>query len=117
MEALAADLWNPLGGYLPAKATANSNTMSHTVSACEIQTVLTAELQMGGTDITLRSHNLTLSNVGISHADNLNVGSERAQDLTSPKVECTHDARTRSHHVQVDRGPNGHLHQPVDAEL
>ena len=61
--------------------------------------------------------NFTLSNVGISHADKFNVGLESAQDLTSPKVECTHDARTRSQHVQVDGGPKGHLHQPVDVEL
>ena len=32
MEELAADLWNPMGGYLPARAADHSNTITHVTS-------------------------------------------------------------------------------------
>ena len=106
MEELAADLWNPMGGYLPARAADDHNTISHTTSECEILHAHPAELQSGEAHFTLRSHTSTLSHVGFSHAECSIVNLERA-----------HTPRGRSQSAHSDRGPNGHLRQNDFAEL
>ena len=75
------------------------------------------------TGISIRSHTFTLSNVGLSHADDLNVGLERSHvglshaDYSSVDLECAHTPRGRSQSAHSDRGPNGHLRQNDSAEL
>ena len=104
MEALAADLWNPSGGYLPTKAAVNRDKIGHTNSACEIRNVQSAEPQSDVNDFT--PSQFTLSLAGLSHAEQTYVG-----------LECAHTTRGRSQPVHSDRGPSGDLHQNADAEL
>ena len=104
MEAFAADLWNPSGGYLPTKAAVNRDKIGHTNSACEIRNVQTAELQSDANDFTPPP--FTLPHAGFSYAEHTYVG-----------LECAHTTRGRSQSVHSDRGPCGHLNQNDDAEL
>ena len=94
MEELVADLWNPMGGYLPARAADHSNPINHIVPECEILNAQSTELQSGEAIFTSRSHKSALSHVGLSHADVLNVSLERA-----------HTPRSRSQSAHSDTGP------------
>ncbi len=121
MEMLAADLWDPLGGG-PGKASVDSNPNGHAVSVREIRNVQPTEPQMV-TDDFIRSHTFMLSNVGLSHADDLNEGVERSHvglshaECSNVDLERAHTPRGRSQSAHSDRGHNGHLRQNESAEL
>ena len=91
MEEIAADLWNPMGGYLPA--------IGHTVSKCKIRNAQPTEPQMV-TDEFLRSHTSILSNVGLSHVDVFNEGVDsecEIRNVQPTEPQMVTDTFLRSH--------------------